>query len=648
MAQTPPSPAADHAAAPRVWPWVLGLCVAIVAVYAPSLRAPFVFDDTAAVTLNPTIRHLLSWQVLAPPGDGGTTSGRPLVNLTLALNHALGGENPFGYHLFNVVLHAASALMLFGLLRRTLGLVAVSRLSAPAWAAAVTTLWALHPMQTESVICVAQRTELLGGFFILLALYAFVRAVAGNQKCARGWAAVALGATTLGVTAKETVVVAPVLVGLYDRAFVAGSFRAAWRTRRGFYLALAATWVPLLALVLAGGGTRGVAAGLGLGVSAWQYLLTQAGALGRYLTLTVWPHPLVLDYGTAVVGSWREVWVPGTVVLALLALTVWLLVRRPRAGFVAAWAFVLLAPSSSVIPLVTQTVAEHRMYLPLAGPIVALALGLGGWRPRWVVPVLLGVASLMALLTVRRALQYRDPVVIWSETVAHAPANPRAEHNLALALQNAGQAGAAETHFARAIALDPRYVPARYAWGLALLQRGRADDSVRQLETAVELEPRHADAWLALGNARMQLEQLGAALTAYENSLRLVDAPDVRHNVVVALVAAGRAAERAADAAAAEQAYRRAIELGVGESEPRQRLGLLLAQAGRLDEAAHWLREVLRVAPGEIAATANLANVLVLQGRAREAIPLYEQVLRQRPGDPRTEENLAAARASLR
>lgn len=648
MAKSPPSPSADTYASFRVWPWAVAVCVAVGVAYVPALRAPFLFDDTAAVTLNPTIRSLWSWQVFSPPADGSTTSGRPLVNLTLALNHALGGENPFGYHLFNVVLHGVAALLLFGLLRRTLNRIGSKELASIPWAAAVTVLWALHPLQTETVICIAQRTELLGGFFILLTLYAFVRAVAGGGDWSRGWAAVAVGAAAFGVMAKETIVTAPLLVALYDRAFMAGSFRAAWQARRGFYLALGASWLLLLMLLLAGGGTRGVAAGLGLGVSPWEYLLTQAGAILLYLKLTVWPHPLVLDYGTVVVRSWRDAWVPGIAILALLTITGWLLVRRPRAGFVAAWAFVLLAPSSSFVPLVTQTIAEHRMYLPLAGPIAGLALGLAGWRPRWPVPLLLSVAGVFALLTVRRALQFRDPVEIWSDTAADAPANPRAEHNLALALRDADQGVAAESHFARAVALDPRYVPARYAWGIALLQRGRAADAVQQLESAVGLEPRHADAWLALGNARVQLKQYEAALAAYETSLRLVDAPDVRHNAVVALVAAGRAAEKLADLAGAERAYRRAAEYGVGEVEPRQRLGLLLARAGRLEEAERWLREVLRAAPGELDATANLANVLVLQGRTREAISLYEQVLQRRPGDPRTEENLAAARASLR
>lgn len=650
MAKSPAPTSRPRGIASPVWPWAGLLGALVFAVYAPTLRAPLLFDDIAAVTLNPTIRQLGSWQILQPPADGSTTSGRPLVNVTLAFNYALGGEDPLGFHLFNLSLHVASALLLFGLVRRTLQrLSGESRLGGveTPWAAAVALLWAVHPLQTESVISVAQRTELLGGGFILVTLYAFVRA-STRAPAAQVWLGVAVGAAALGVLAKETVVTAPVLVWLYDRAFVAGSGGAAWRARRGFYLALLATWAPLGALLIFGGGTRGVAAGLGLGVTSWEYLLTQAGAVVRYLALTVWPYPLVLDYGASVVRAWQDALLPGFMVLTLLGGAGWLLVRRPRAGFLAAWAFVLLAPSSSFVPLVTQTIAEHRMYLPLAGPIVAFGLWASGWGGRRTTALLFGVAAVMAVVTARRAALYRDPVKIWSDTVVHAPGNPRAWHNLGLALQQAGQVAAAEEQFARAIALDPRHVSARYAWGLALLQRDNAAAAVDQLEAAVALEPRHADAWLALGNARMRLEQFAAAVAAYDASLRLVAAPDVRHNLAVALMAAGRAAERAADPVAAERDYRRAVDQEPAAVEPRRRLGLLLARTGNVRAAEDCLREALRLAPADLDTTANLANVLVLQGRVREAIPLYEEVLARRPGDVRTQENLAAARASLR
>src|SRR5262249_6656133 len=155
---------------------------------------PFLFDDLAAITHNPTIRSLRRMgTVLSPPNDGSGIAGRPIVNLSLALNHAVGGDDPRGYHLFNLIAHALSGLLLFGLVRRTLllrfahaqvgrtvlgeplslddarGRECVERLGGDASpyplpiACAAALLWTVHPLQTESVSCVVQRTELLGG-----------------------------------------------------------------------------------------------------------------------------------------------------------------------------------------------------------------------------------------------------------------------------------------------------------------------------------------------------------------------------------------------------------------------------------------------------------------------------------------------------
>src|SRR5688572_26520048 len=176
-----------------------GVClfVAIVLVYWPSLQAPFLFDDTGAILNNPTIRDVGSPRVLDPPRDGSTTTGRPLVNLSFALNYALSGERVWSYHAVNVLIHACSALTLMGIVRRTI--VAVRRQHVTALTLSQTTtrtsvraidddirfgiacpflaalLWALHPLQTETVVCIAQRTESLCGFFYLLTLYGFLR-----------------------------------------------------------------------------------------------------------------------------------------------------------------------------------------------------------------------------------------------------------------------------------------------------------------------------------------------------------------------------------------------------------------------------------------------------------------------------------------
>ncbi|MFM8335036.1 MAG: hypothetical protein ACKODK_05710 [Opitutaceae bacterium] len=400
-----------------VWLRPALLAAAVVIAYAPALRAPFVFDDDAAVVRNPTIGDFRSWEILRPPADGGTTTGRPLVNASFALDHALWGLDPAGFRATNILIHLAATLVLFQLLRAVLrgpvlGLSFKAGADQSAFLAAL--LWSVHPLQTESVTCIAQRTESLCGLFYLVTLLAFARHAqsdVSHDAARRRWAVVAVGACAAGMAVKEVMITAPVVALLLDRTFFAGTFRAAWRDRRGLHLGLAAAWLMLGSLLLLTGGARGAAAGFGRGVSVWHHLLPQCEALALYARLVLWPHPLALDYGTAVVTSATKVVPEGLLILAALGATGWAMARRPVAGFVGAAFFLLLAPSSSFVPLVAQTIAEHRMYLALAAPlaaIVLLALRIGPAR-NWI----LGAAAVaLTTTTIARNSTYRDPVAL--------------------------------------------------------------------------------------------------------------------------------------------------------------------------------------------------------------------------------------------
>ncbi len=501
------------------------LIIAIVLAYANSLSAPFIFDDAGAVLKNPTIRRLASLAIFAPPTDGSTTTGRPLVNATFALNYALSGDHTWSYHALNLAFHVCAALTLFGLLRRTFSFCNFS--SATATAFAIALLWSLHPLQTETVVCIAQRTELLCGVFYLFTLYAFARASDGHALGDPGvaplrhfWLSLSVAACLLGMATKEVMVTAPLAVLLYDRAFLAKSYSTALRTRPRFYAALAATWLLLALLVLGGGGARGASAGFGLGISPWHYLLTQADALVLYLRLAFWPHPLVLDYGTAVVSSLAAVWWQGLVILTLLATTVYALARQPRLGFLGAIFFLLLAPSSSVVPLVTQTIAEHRMYLPLAAVLTALALGarrVFGPRAHYAAFAL----SVPCLgFTFARNADYASPLAIWQNAVAHRP-HARTLTALGVALLHAGRPADALPYFARALTLDPSHLSAERNRALALLQLGRAAEAAPLLAALPSREPGEAEEFFALGNAFVREEKFAEAAAAYQRTLRL-------------------------------------------------------------------------------------------------------------------------------
>lgn len=626
--------------------WCFLITIVVTLVYWNSLGVPFLFDDADAVSRNPTIRQLASLDVLTPPTDGSTTTGRPIVNLSYALNFAIGGEHAWGYHVLNVAIHVFAALALWGVVRRTLlapGLRETAFVGAAPLAGFVALLWALHPLQTESVVCIAQRTESLCGLFYLLTLYGFIRSCETPASTPRRptwrWAAFSVLMCLLGMGTKEVMVTAPLLVLLYDRTFFAGSFAAAWRQRRGYYVALASTGLLLIALLAGMGGARGASAGFGLSISWWSYLLKQNEALLRYLWLAFWPHPLVLDYGTAVTRSIADVWWQGPLVLTLLAATIWALVRRPILGFIGAWFFLILAPSSSVVPLVTQTMAEHRMYLPLAAIVAIVAWGLQRRRVLIWGGTLLVV--LFAALTIARNHDYRDAVAIWSDNVTHYPQSARGHNNLALALHRAGKSSEADQHFATALRLQPDYVSALHNWGTALLEQGRAHEAVARLQAAVRLAPAHLDARVNLGNALVRAQRPAEAVSHFEAALRIRPAADLHYNLGCAFLELAQSSDAAGQ-------FRAALRLDPNLPEAHARLGLLLARAGQLAEARMQLSDAARLQPTNADLQANLGNVLLMLGEVREAITHYETSLRLRPDDLRVRENLQLARESLR
>ncbi|MBW7894670.1 MAG: tetratricopeptide repeat protein [Opitutaceae bacterium] len=602
-ANPPPQPAARlH------WAIIATLVLTTVAAYWNSLAVPFFFDDKPAILHNPTIRQL--WPltaVLNPPQDGSSVTGRPLLNLSLAINYALGGTEPRGYHIFNLLIHALAGLTLYGVVRRTLLLPALRDHfghAARLVAFTIAALWVLHPLQTESVTNVIQRTESLVGLFYLLTFYCFVRGLDSSRP--RLWLTLCVISSLAGMATKEVMVTAPVLILLFDRALVAGTLAAAWRLRRSWYLGLAASWLLLIGLLIQTGGTRGEGAGLGLGATPWDYLLTQCRAIVLYLKLSFWPHPLVMDYGTDLVGGPAEVWWQGILLVALAGLTVIAWRRWPKAGFVGAAFFVILSPSSSVVPLVSQTIAEHRMYLPLAAVIVAVVLLLHQRMGRTAVIVLLCAAPVLGTLTHLRNRDYRSELALWTDTAAKVPANARAQINLAEILIKEGRPTEALVAAENAVRLRPNYPEAQNNLAIALIQTGRPQAALTAARRAVELKPDYAGAHSSLGIVLAQLGRLPEAIQHFEAALRLApgsgEAPGLHYNLANALLKSGRFTEAIGH-------YRTALQHDPGLAEAHFNLAHALGMSGRYPEAEAELETTLQIDPHHARARAILETL---------------------------------------
>jgi tetratricopeptide (TPR) repeat protein len=604
-------------------PWrtvLLGslLLLAVTAVYWNSTTVPFLFDDGASIGANPTIRQL--WPIgpaLHPPSaHGETVGGRPLVNLTLAFNYAISGSAVWSYHVFNILVHALATLTLFGVIRRTLlsaRLQGQFAQAAPPIAFFVALLWGLHPLQTECVTYIIQRAESLVSLFLLLTLYSFIRSK--EPRRAGAWSAATVVFCLLGMATKEVMVVAPLLVLLHDRAFVSGCFDAAWRAHRRLYIALASTWL-LLGLLVASTHNRGGSAGLGAtGATSWSYALTQLQAIARYLRLTFWPKPLIFDYGNDVVHGLSAVVPEALLVAGLLCAVGFALRRRPALGFSGAWFFVLLAPSSSVIPVTTQTLAEHRVYLALAAPLTLAVLALrqlGRGRRAWMAAAAL-VSGTFGLLTIQRNRDYATPVSLWRDTAEKQPTNPRAHGNLGIALFDTGHFSDAVSSFERALYLRPDYGEVHYNFAKALTQVGRIAEAIDHYETAIRLQPDSVQAHNNLGRLLFRAGRIDEAIQHYRASIRTAPeyAPTYNH-LALALIAQQHPQE-------AQSLLQTAVSLDPEFADAHLNLGHLFFDQQDWPAAAEHYAAAVRLKPRDPAAHQALADAWMRLGRATEA-----------------------------
>jgi Flp pilus assembly protein TadD len=585
---------------------------ASLSAYQNSFEGVFLLDDWGSVVRNPTIHRLWPvWQALSPPrGSGTTVAGRPMINWSFAVNYAIGGTRVLGYHVLNLAIHTLAGLTLLGIVRRTLLQEPLRQrfgAAAQPLALAIAIIWVVHPLQTESVAYVSQRAESLMGLFYLLTLYCAIRGAETDSSNA--WYVLSVASCLLGVASKEVIGSAPLLVFLYDRTFLSGSFREAWRRRWRLYVALAATWIPLSYLVISAG-NRGGSAGFGAGVTWQAYALTQFQAIAHYVRLSVWPHPLVFDYGIGVASSVGEVVPCALAVIALLISTAIALWRWPAVGFLGAWFFGILIPTSSVLPVATQTIAEHRMYLSLVALIAIVVLGafeigkriFSGQQGR-----VLGCAAgglvvvLLTIQTVHRNQDYNSEVALWRDTVMKCPNNPRAHYNLGVALGRLGKFTEEIGQYEQALRINPDYADAHYNLGVALGQAGKLQEATGHFNEALRIAPDFAEAHNNLGVVLIQMGRVQEAIDQWEQALQIQ--PD--------------------------------------NAEAQDNLGNAFAQVGKLDNAIRHYEQAVRLQPDYAIAYYNLGGALARLGRVQEAIERYQQALRLKPDFVEAQDRLA-------
>jgi len=563
---------------PSAWPKAVPLLVlAGLLAYANCVSKTLVFDDDAWIGGHPELDD--------PSAYFKSMDGRPALAATILVLHQVGRNNPLSHHVLNVLIHIAAGLTLYGLIRRAL---LVPRFdgryagSAPYLAFAAALLWLLHPIQVQCVTYIIQRGESMAGLFYLLVLYALVRAAdAGRSRIA--WYALAVVSLILGFGSKEIMASAPAAVLLFDRVFLARSIRELIRRRWLFYVVFFLAWGGFTAWHLSRAATSSGGIGFGMELTPKKYALTEAGVILYYLQISVWPRGLAIDYQS---WPWCETLADAmpeaAIVAGLLLLTAILLLWRPALGYVGAWFFITLAPTSSVLPIV-DPVFEHRLYLPLAS-VTTLAVFVGDWLLRTaglgaLRPYALAAAAVaLGVLTHVRNEEYRNRAEIWTSTVDRVPNNVRARANLAQ----------------------------------GLIAEGRSDEVIPVLDRALELSPTDPT---SLQNLAAAHEILGNHPAASEYYRRLAEAypTDAKHwrMYAASLLVQSRWEEAA-------EAYATAAERDPNMPEAHYGRAAALFELGRDDEARQEVAAATAVLPEWPEVVLSLARGVIMDEKTRD------------------------------
>jgi len=649
-------PIGKSAQAPQGRDWLPAglLLAAVFLAYLPALHGGFIWDDDAHLTKNPCI--------VGPIGFKGiwTSSAAtyyPLVLTSFWVQHALWGLNPLPYHLVNIAVHAACALLLWQVLRRLN--------VRGAWLGAA--LWALHPVQVESVAWITELKNTQSCLFYLVSIQFFLKwldtGTAANGRCI-GWDyTLALFGATLAILSKASTVMLPVVLGLCW-----WWKEGRWRWRNGLWL------VPFFLIsTVASGWTiweqqfHSGASGLEW-EQTWPERFVVAGkTVWFYLGKLLWPHPLIFIYPRWTIDAARPMAYLPALAVAITLFVLWL-TRNGRLKpvfFTFAYFVVSLFPVLDFFKVYFfrySFVGDHFQYLAGIGPLALIAAGmttafslLRKGKPFLEAGFRAALLLVLGVLTWRQCGMYADMETLWRTTLARNPDAFLAYNNLGSILSGKGQMEEAIADFKKTLEIDPHYFEARNNLGNALLRLGRLDEALDQFRQAVAIAPDSATLDYNFGNALLEAGQLDEAAVWFRKALDLqTNYPEAHNNLGVDLMRLGRLDEALAHfqqalalnpnyaeahfnlgcifdqqgrADAAIQQYQQAIQCQPGYAEADYHLAQAFLKQNRPDEAVAHYREAIEIKPDYADAHGNLANVLAVQGKLDEAIREYQQTL---------------------
>jgi protein O-mannosyl-transferase len=604
------------------WPAV-AVAAAAALTFAPAIGNGFVnLDDSHVLVENPMFRGFgareLAWMATA----FHLGHWQPLTWLSYALDHLVWGMNPAGYHLTNVLLHAANAALVYLLAERLCAAAGVAASARRPAAVVGALLWALHPLRVEAVAWATARRDVLSTLFVLLALLAYCR-----PERSRGRLAGALAATIAASAAKESAMVVPallVVLDVYPLRRLGGT--AGWTGPEARRVCLEKVPFALVGLAAAAIAVAAQHAGGALTpideLAPDARVAAAAHGIAFHLWKTVVPVALrpMYEYPSGFgLGSPLALAGLATSAAVVAALAAW----RPRPAPVAALVAyaVALAPTLGLAQSGPQLVAERYGYLAMVAPSIVVGAVVASRAGTRAYPVVAIVCLALAALAAVQTTRWKDSTTLWTWTIAVDPGNALAHANLGDVPFRVGDFAAAERELRRAVELRPDVAGLHHDLALVIAAAGRLDAAVAEDREAVRLRPGFAPAWWGLGESLAALGRTDEAISALRTSLAL-DPGEMRAH---ATLAAELAARGDVDDAIAE--YREALRLAPSPAVYNN-LAALLADHGRAVDAVPLYRAAVALAPRAAAVHENLGHALAATGDAAGAAAAFREALR--------------------
>jgi len=610
--------------------WGLLLVLATLVAYQPAWNGKPIWDDAAHLTY-PEHRSLAGLGRLWTE-PGATQQYYPAVYTVFWIEDKLWGHAMLGYHLVNILMHVTAALLLLKILRTL-------QIPAAGLAAAI---FALHPVQVESVAWISELKNTLSGVCYFASALAYLRFDRTRDKAAYATALFLFAAGLLAKTVIATLPAALLVVFWWQRG------KLSWR-RDVLWL------IPFFAVgIVAGLFTSWMerqhvgAQGSEFNFSIVERLLIAGRVVWFYLGKLIWPVDLIFSYPRWRISQavWWQYLFPATALLLLILL--WVLSRRTRGPLAALLFFIgTLFPALgffNVYPFKFSFVADHFQYIACCGPIVAASVGIHALflrlkaRPLfWQGTICAMLLVALSVLTWRQSRMYIDLETLWRTTIARNPECWLAREGLGAILLEKGQADQAITWFRSSLAIHPESAEGENDLGTALAQKGLVDEAIECFQKAVVLRPNFAEAFGNLGEALLQKGKTDEAIAAFEQAVFFrSDLVQFHFNLANALMKKGNVAD-------AILQYQKILELHPADDEAHFRLGVALRQMGQLDAAIAQFQDAVNIRPAFAEAQNDLGFSLIQKGRLDEAITHLRQALETKPSYAEAHYNLGNA-----